>query len=95
MEISREASMMYGSEMIKDCQRTAATTKIAELRGIYASAMRDADLMVIDAITDDAIQTVFESLDDLLDIAESAIRRSDVDERARNWFKDQIAALAK
>lgn len=81
--------------MIKDCQRTAAMVKIAELRGIQVSAMRDQDLLAVDAITEEGIQTVFKSLSKLLDIAEAAIQHSELNEQARAWFEDEIAALVE
>ena len=80
--------------MIKDCQRTAAMTKIAELRGTYDSAMRDSDLPVVDAITEEAIQYVFKSLPTLLDMAEAAIQHSELNGLACAWFADEIAELA-
>lgn len=81
--------------MIKDCRRTQAMHKIEELRGIHASAMRDSDLLVIDAITDEGIQNVFNALSQLLDIAESVVQYSVLNENSMAWFQDEIEALAQ
>lgn len=74
--------------MIKDCRRTQAMHKIEELRGIHASAMRD-------AITDEGIQNVFNALSQLLDIAESVVQYSVLNENSMAWFQDEIEALAQ
>lgn len=73
----------------------AALLTIAHLRGIQVSAMRDFDLKAADAVTEDGIQDVFESLSALLDIAEAAVQHAELNVQSKAWFEDEIEMLIR
>jgi hypothetical protein len=73
----------------------AALQTIAHLRGVQCSAMRDSELKAVEAVTDEGIQDVFESLSALLDIAEAAVQHAELNVQSKAWFGDEIEMLIR